>query len=141
MEWSARHEYSVMPWVIVLAWLAARLMSGFRLRLLGYGLIVFFLFSMAQYYYINRPGEYSRDGMRLDTFRSFGLHLRKVDPAYMIFVNLPEYLPMIEYYAGRNCTIVSNYDEARKFMSENGITKAVWIDSNQYQFEGIRVIQ
>lgn len=142
LEWSYEHEFSILPWSVLFAYVGARLCMPLLTKKNIYPVAaIFFLATITQYYFINRPGKISRDGMPYDTFKLFGEQLKQVPPDYKIFSPLEKPAMMIDYYAGRNITIQPTYEEARKNMQENGIHKAVWVEQNDYRFKKIIIIQ
>jgi hypothetical protein len=48
---------------------------------------------------------------------------------------------MIEYYAGRNISPVPSLEAAWQDMKTSGITRAVWVDQDQYNLKTITVIR
>jgi hypothetical protein len=139
--WASGHEFSMVPAGILLAWLGARSLTIPRSGKTAYFLILpFLMLSIGQYYYINRPGAISRDGMAFNTYEVFGEHLRQVPPDYKIFSNIPENCPMIEYYAGRNITTRPDMESAKRFMREWNILKGVWVESDCFRFRKMEVI-
>jgi hypothetical protein len=134
MEWSYEHEFSLMPWAPLLAYAGGRLLAEFRNRKMMLFISgCYLLLTIAQYYYINRPGQASRDGMAYNTFELSGEHIRNIPPDYKIYSPIERPAPMIEYYAGRNITIAPSYEAAREDMTRLGITKAVWVEQDQYK--------
>ena len=103
-------------------------------------IVLFVLISIAQYYWINRPGPVSRDGMPYTNFKNLGKSLAKIPPDYAICINL-ERNPMVEYYAGRNILRFPDSLAAKKALAELGIQKAVWITQRNYQVGKIQIIQ
>jgi hypothetical protein len=142
LEWSYEHEFSLVPWMPVLAILAAifiePLLRSPRTIIIG---TVYLAITLSQYYFINRPGKISRDGMAYDRFRKSGELIRLVPPDYKIYSSIEKPAPMIEYYAGRNITGVANYEEAEQDMEANGIRHGVWVDQKDYQLGSIRLIR
>ena len=142
LEWSYEHEFSVLPWSVLLAYFGIRLLTPFFTTKNIYLPTAFFLIAtITQYYFINRPGTISIDGMPYNSFETFGSQLKQVPPDYKIFSPLETNAPMIEYYAGRNITILPSYKETIKYMQERNITKAVWVDQDHYQLKRIIVIR
>jgi hypothetical protein len=142
MEWSYEHEFSIIPWAPLFAYLAAKWMAPLWTRKNTAFITAFYLvMTIFQYYFINRPGKISRDGMAYDNFQISGEHIRQVAPEYKIYSPLERPAPMIEYYAGRNITIAPSYREARLDMRQTGVDKAVWINQDHYRLEEIIVIK
>jgi hypothetical protein len=142
LEWSFEHEFSILPWSVLLAYIGIRLASLFIDRKNIYIFSSLFLIvSVAQYYFINRPGKISRDGMPYSAFEVFGEKLKQVPLDYKIFSHLETNAPMIEYYAGRNICVKPSYDEAKKYMQKKNITKGVWVEQDKYQLKNITIIK
>ncbi|HVM89372.1 MAG TPA: hypothetical protein VMT76_14385 [Puia sp.] len=138
LEWSYEHEFSVVPWSLLLVYVGAKMVIHlFSKRAIFFILTVFFIVSVTQYYFINRPGKISQDGMPFDTFKIFGEQLKQVPNNYMIISPLEKRAPMIEYYAKRNIFIIPTLEEAKKFLIENNIHQAVWVDQQNYQLKKI----
>ena len=140
LNWSSEHEFSMIPFGILPAYVAARLISKLNPRPIIYLLSLFFILSITQYYYINRPGDISRDGMRYDSFKNLGQILQQVPKDYKIFMNI-ETDPMIEYYAGRNLTRATGFEDAKKYMSVWGVSKGVWVEQDNHRFKSMVVIR
>lgn len=100
-DWSTDHEFAILPWSILISFIAARLIGSLTNKM-AYRMMGFFIIlAVAQYYYINRPGPIARDGLPYDRFKKLGESLSHIPPDYSICINL-EQNPMVEYYAGRN---------------------------------------
>ena len=142
LEWSYEHEFSLMPWSPLLAWLGAKWMVPLLNKRTTHRIMAGYLVAtLVQYYFINRPGNISRDGMPYDTFRLSGEHIRNIPPDYRIYAPLEKPAPMIEYYAGRNISIAASYEAARQDMRETGVTRAVWVAQDQYRMKDVIVIK
>ncbi len=139
-EWSTDHEFAILPWSILLSFIAARLIGSFTQKM-AFGMMgLFLILSVAQYYYINRPGPIARDGLTYDSFKKLGESLSQIPPDYTICINI-EQNPMVEYYAGRNILRAPDSLSAKTLLSELGIQKAVWISQKNYQLEHIHIIR
>ena len=136
LEWSYEHEFSIIPAAPLLAFLAAKAMAIVvtDLRYRTSLLLLVFAATLAQYYYINRPGAISRDKMAYASYQHFGNELKNVSPDTTIFISI-ENCPMIEYYAGRNLKRVPDLDSAKHYMLRWGVNKAVWIDHDKFDFQ------
>ena len=93
-----------------------------------------------QYYFINRPGNISINGTRYDIYENFGLALKQIPGDYKIFMH-SEPSPMIEYYSGRNFTIIGNYEQAKKYMATYAVPKGVWIEQDNFQLKQMVTIK
>ena len=143
IEWSYEHEFSLVPWSPVLAYFGGKWvveLSQGRSRIFFFS-GCYLVFTVFQYYYINRPGKVSRDGMPYNTFQISGDHIRNIPPDYKIYAAIGKPAPMIEYYAGRNISPVLSLEAARQDMKTSGITRAVWVEQDQYNLKTITVIR
>jgi hypothetical protein len=139
-EWSSEHEFSVLPWCLLLSYTTARVLgSSKNIKVSKNFLLLFFVTAIVQYYWINRPGTVSRDGLTYDSFKRLGISLSQIPPDYTICINL-EQNPMVEYYAGRNILRAADSISVKPILRELGIQKAVWISHKNYQLENIQVI-
>ncbi len=139
-NWSTDHEFTILPWSLLLCFVAARFAGAIKNYNLFRGLLALFMIcSIGQYYYINRPGHVSRDGMPYANFKQLGDSLKQIRPDYTICINL-EQNPMVEYYAGRNILRLPDSLSAIKSLEELGIKKAVWVTQKNYKLENIKII-
>ncbi len=140
-NWSAEHEFSVLPWCVLLSFIGARLLGSINSQRPALALMsVFVLVAIVQYYWINRPGQVSRDGTPYASFENLGKSLKEIPPDYTICIDL-EQNPMVEYYAGRNMLRIHDSLSVKNVLKELGIKKAVWVNQKAYQLESIRIIQ
>ncbi len=139
LNWTADHEFSLIPLSILLAYLAARLVMNLDGSLRKRLLVLFCVVALVQYFYINRPGTISREGTPYNAFSVLGEGLKKIPADYKIFMNI-EPNPMVEYYAGRNITLFADSVQAKKFMHQWGITRAVWVAQDNYHLQTITTI-
>ena len=140
-DWSAGHEFTILPWSLLLCFVTARYIGTIKNNHLFRGLLtLFMIWSIGQYYYINRPGPVSRDGMPYASFKQLGDSLKQVPSDYTICLNL-EQNPMVEYYAGRNILRLRDSISAIKTLEELGIKKAVWVTQKNYKLENIKIIK
>ncbi len=132
LNWSFVHEFSVIPAAPFISFLFAKCLSEISIRLesliVRRIIISVILLGIAQYYYLNPPGETSMNGTRYDTYEVLGRGLSKIDGEHRIFMNMQEVYPMVEYYAGRNLTNAEDTVQAKAFMREWGIKEAVWVE-------------
>ncbi len=139
-NWSTDHEFTILPWALLLCFVAARFAGAIKNNNFFRGLLALFMIcSIGQYYYINRPGYVSRDGMPYASFKQLGDSLKQIRPDYAICINL-EQNPMVEYYAARNILRLSDSLSAIKSLEKLGIKKAVWITQKNYKLENIKII-
>jgi hypothetical protein len=139
-DWSTDHEFAILPWSILLSFIAARLIGSSRNKMAHGILGLFLILAITQYYWINRPGPIARDGLRYDSFKKLGESLKQIPPGYTICINL-EQNPMVEYYAGRNILRASDSLSVKTVLRELGIQKAVWVSQKNYQLENIQIIR
>ena len=105
-DWSTQHEFAVLPWCLLLSYIAARFIGSFKnIHTANKFMMLFLICAIAQYYWINRPGPIARDGLPYDSFKKLGESLKQIPPDYTICINL-EQNPMVEYYAGRNLSLI-----------------------------------
>ncbi len=138
-EWSSDHEYSILPWSILFSYLAIKFIPIFSKRQLYVLIIIFFIATISQYYFINRPGKISREGTPYMSFKNFGDSLKQVPVNYQIFTDLKQD-PMVEYYGGRNITTIENLDSAKAYMKKWNVTKAVWVEHDNLDFKKAFII-
>lgn len=139
-DWSTDHEYTILPWGILLSLMVARFLGQLKNQKLSRALLAaFMVLAIVQYYWINRPGAVSRDGLPFASFKNLGESLSKISPDYTICIKL-EQNPMVEYYAGRNILRGADSISVKKVLNELGIKKAVWVTQKAYQVENIQVI-
>jgi len=140
-DWSTDHEFSILPWCILLSFIAARLAGSFQnIHSASRLIVLFILISIVQYYWINRPGPIARDGLAYDSFKKLGMSLSHIPPDYAICINL-EQNPMVEYYAGRNILRAPDSISVKTLLRDFGIQKAVWVSQKNYQVEHIQIIR
>jgi len=139
-EWSYEHEFSVIPWSIPFSYLAGKIIiTVFTKKQLYFLIPLFFIATMAQYYFINRPGKISREGTPYISYKNFGEALKQVPPDYKIFLDIKQD-PMIEYYAERNINSLPGIEDAKKYMLKWHISKAVWVEHNGLEFKKIIIL-
>jgi hypothetical protein len=135
LNWTANHDFALVPASLLVAWLATiSIPPSLAPRQLIALLLLTLFASVAQYYFINRPGPVSRSGMRYDEYAEFGKRLRNLPAAWPVFSDLPEYCPMCEYYAGRQIIVATNPDSARAWLTVNDFPKGVWVEASGFQF-------
>ncbi len=90
------------------------------------GMIVFVSLSIAQYYYINRPGEYSVKGNRYADFKDIGKSIAGLSSSdEVIFLKGMKPSPEIIFYAGRNIQQIHDENEAIEFLQKHFLAKGV----------------
>ncbi|WP_143774414.1 hypothetical protein [Niastella vici] len=139
-EWSAVHEFALIPLSILLVIVATRLIITLAANRVFYGVIAtYFVIACCQYYFINRPGKVSWDGTPFDIYKKLGQQVQQVPADYKLFMN--NWNAVIDVYAHRNITPVVNIDSARAYMHRYNIPKAVWIDHRNYQLQKIVILR
>ena len=140
MEWSAEHEFGLIPLGLLLVIPAARLVTTFANGRFFYVIVAsFFVITCFQYYYINRPGKASWDGSPFDMYKKLGEAVQNVPPDYKIFIH--DWSAVIDIYAHRNFTKVPDIDSAKAYMQRYNIPKAVWIEHRNYQLQSIVILR
>lgn len=135
LEWSAVHEFAMIPLSLLLVVPTARLammVAGGR----GWYVVLVCYLGLAsiQYYVINRPGAVSWSGARYDSYQQLGEQLQSVPGDHKIFMN-SDWSAVIDYYAHRNITVMKDIDSASAYMRQWGIQKAVWVEQKDYRLE------
>lgn len=126
MEFTVVHDYSVIIdglfWSFLLAFLVDRLkLPTSRLYIFASVVIVF---SVAQYYVINRPGKYNQNGDLYSIYQDIGEVIKATSTSDdTIFItgfdeSVNQNNPQIIYYAKRNFKPVNNELDAQIFMQE-----------------------
>lgn len=133
MEFTISHDYSVLIDGIPLSLLCAFLVTKSKFVRTNYLSITWILiiFSVAQYYYINRPGEFNQNGDKYSVYMDIGNVIRKnAKNDETVFIvgcnyNIPSTNPQIMYYAKRNFEAIKNKDEAFVFLKKQGKDKGI----------------
>jgi hypothetical protein len=138
LEWSAVHEFALIPMSLLLAAPTARsMMMAVSARGFYIVLTCYLLAAGGQYYLINRPGRYSWSGASYDSYQQLGQQLRSIPEDKKLFMNVRDWSAVIDFYAGRNITPVPDRDSARAFMQRWGVRDGVWIEQKGYRLEKI----
>ncbi len=127
MEFTVSHDYSVIMdglfWSFMLAWLSSLLHLTRKRMLLLTGAVI--VVSIAQYYFINRPGIYNQNGDLYSIYMDIGERIKNTStPEETIFVtgfdqSVNPNNPQIMYYAKRNFKPVRDMAEAQKYMRDH----------------------
>ncbi|MBC7829440.1 MAG: hypothetical protein H7122_16960 [Chitinophagaceae bacterium] len=126
LNWAGEHDFAVIPYSIFLS-----LFSGWLLSVLeakhSYRLATFVFFAtIAQYYYINFPGQNTAKGLPYNSFQKTGSLISQIARNdERIFCN--ENYTIYQFYAKRNFTRVGSYDQALEWARKYGVQKGVWI--------------
>jgi hypothetical protein len=139
-QWSAIHEFAFLPDSLLIVYLfVLALKTGERkTQRITLGLVLFL--SIAQFYYINRPGAIARDGTPYRRFQEMGLVLQTLPKDAHLFMD-QKWTGEIQFHARRSIQPVANIDSARQRMKDWHLTRAFWIDHQDYQIRQIREIK
>ena len=133
LNWSAGHDFSVMNYSILLAITGGTLIYEAFPRYLTKILTLTLLLSIGEYYYFNRPGTYSRKGIRYDGYQSLGESLKKIaDPKEIVFMNI-ETAPQITYYAKHGHRYAKNYEESVRIFRSASQEQAIWVEQKDFK--------
>jgi hypothetical protein len=138
LQWSAVHEFALIPLSVLLVVITARLTMRVVNNTGGFYAVMssYIFIACVQYYLINRPGEVSVAGTRYDCYERFGRQLQNIPLDHKLFMDTT-WNAAIDHYAHRNFTVVRNIDSARAFVQRWGVSKAVWIGQRDYKLEKI----
>lgn len=100
------------------------------------------ILSVAQYYYINRPGDVSWKGDRYAQEMEIGLEIKKrSEQDEITFTKDIVLTPQIIYYAQRNIMPVGHKAEAYNFVREHALGKGVLVQSEDNAWQSQRIIR
>ncbi len=123
------HDFTVLYAAIFLSLGAAATLAQFHeiQKPVSLGLLVLTLgVFVGQYYYVNRPREYSWKGDRYDTYQILGRHIHHLAPAdAVVFVQGMPPNPEIIWYAHRNMKPVDSELEAEQFLQQVSHEKGI----------------
>ncbi len=113
---------------------------------LNFGISFVVVASLASYYYINRPGEYSLKGEEYAISEQLGKHIKTTAPDDAVVFAMGKAVidPQLIYYAERNILKVKDQDEAMAFLKERGISQGYIYHSSQASnkaFDTVEVIE
>lgn len=139
-QWSAIHEFAFLPDALLIVYLSVLALQTWeqKTRWLALGLVL--LVSIGQYYYINRPGTIARDGTPYRRFQEMGHTLQTLPRNAHLFMD-QKWTGEIQFHARRSIQPVANIDSARQRMKDWHITRAFWIDHQDYQIRQIQEIK
>lgn len=140
-NWSYIHDFSLVPIGIFISFLPVYLIVkkkiGFENNIAKTAFSVYFIITMAQYFYINRPGKTSQNGDQYALYKNLGERLKtEVQPDEMIFMNSQS--PILNYYAKRFTFKAHNLEEAKEKLHTWNYPKGVWIDEDSFYFKSIQ---
>lgn len=111
-------------------------------RGLGGGLLAMILLCIAQYYYINRPGEISQNGDRYDYMQTLGENIRSNAAANeVIFLKGYKPDPQVMYYARRNMLRAADPLEVRTILEKRGTERGVLFTIENYEIKRIERVK
>jgi len=139
-NWSYIHDFSLVPLSVLLIFIPLYFISFFEKKWkLSVVLSLYFILTISQYYYINRPGKISQNGTEYKEFKSFGEMIKQTaTPDEMIFS--PEPTPMSIFYAKRFVFQAKNPTEAKLKLKEWHYPKGLYIiqlEPSVYKIERI----
>ncbi len=112
----------------ILAW---SISQKVKKKWMASGTAVLAMLCIAQYYYINRPGEYSLRGDRYADFWDIGKSIaNQSSNDEVIFAIGLKPSPEVIFYAGRNIKQVRDEKEAKDFLKKYGRSKGVVFEAN-----------
>jgi hypothetical protein len=132
--------YAALPFSILAGFLAERAYT----HIATWKIIVFVLFfsavSVAQFYYINRPGDIAQNGDRYDVQMNEGLFIKQ-NAAEDEVVFALNYKPMPEtiWYAGKNIMNVQSEEEAKTFLDTTSQPKGIIISKDNAKMKFVRI--
>lgn len=139
MEFTSVHEYAVLKAALFLSVATAILLFSYKTPIKAW-LVIFFIVSVAQYYYINRIGQISLNGDRYDYTEVAGKIIQK--NAYgneVVFVDDSKMRPQISYYAKRTILNATTLEQAKQVLRQQpGKLKGVWFDIDKGVVVSIR---
>jgi hypothetical protein len=123
-SWSSNHDFALVPFAIPLSVLGGALV--YRLPHYKVALLIMILAGIGQYYYINRPGSTSQNGMPYGEYKKTGEQISKLaQPHERIYGNTSYYI--YAYYAKRNITAAGSYEHARQLARSDKVKDAIWV--------------
>lgn len=129
MEFTSVHEYAVLKAALFLSLATGVLLFASNTPIKA-SLLIFFIASILQYYYINRIGQISLNGDRYDYAKVTGKIIQK--NAYdteVVFVKDSKMRPQISYYAKRTILDATTLEQAKLVLRQQpGKLKGVWFD-------------
>jgi hypothetical protein len=136
------HDFAVLksavPLSLLAGWLIHALVQAGIVRVWSATVVIGLVAvtSIAQYYYVNRPGEVSIKGDRYDAEMEIGLRIASnVADDQVAMIKDVELTPQVLYYAQRNVQPVRHLAEAYEFMRRHPVGKGVllWIEGGEWK--------
>ena len=149
MGFTLSHDYSVLidgvPLCLLCAFLASK--STFVNTHVPKITFVLITFSIVQYYFINRPGEFNQNDDRYDTYMTIGNSIKKNaqsdETVFIIGTNyaIPSTNPQIMFYAKRNFVSIKEKSEAVTFLKKQKKYKGIIFYLEDANIESIERIE
>lgn len=145
MGFTISHDYSVLidgiPLSLFWAFLVSKsdFFKKHYLKVLG----VLIVFSVTQYYFINRPGELNQNGDKYALYMNIGKSIRKnAKSDETVFIvgcnyNVPATNPQIMYYAKRNFVAINQKEEALDFLKKHNQKKGIIFSLKNNEIDSI----
>jgi hypothetical protein len=139
LEFSGRHEYAVIKALPLLSIISALLIFQTKKSVQMPFTIFIFVISIAQYYYINKPGATSWKGDFYDVSQKTGLIVKQsAYPDEVVFVMDNDMYPQMNFYAKRSTVNAGSLAEAKqKLLQMPNSKKGVWFDVRNGKFFGM----
>lgn len=129
LEFTSVHEYAVLKAALFLSLATGTLLFASKIPVKAL-LLIFFIVSITQYYYINRVGPISLNGDRYDYTEITGSLIQKnAHDNEVVFVNDSKMRPQISYYAKRTILHAATLEQAKQVLRQQpGKLKGVWFN-------------
>ena len=129
LEFCATHDYSVMKSFFPLLLCAVFFMIQIPQKNLKIVLLfVITALNVAQYYYINRVGNYNQNGDRYDAMQRIGTEVRTHSrPKDLVLLSGFEMNAQLLYYAKHNLETISDSTEIPKILAKHKVKQAIWV--------------
>ena len=131
-NFTVAHNYSVLFDGIFISVIGGYFLGEFlikekRINIKGIGIGILLALCVSQYYYINRPGDFSQNGDLYSNYKDIGDFMRKnsTEKDVLFTINLNEKpAPQIIYYAKRNFYQKNSMKEVREIINNRSIKSA-----------------
>lgn len=131
------HDFTVLHGAVFLSLFGAWGYAQLARRRLTHARLAFVLITLlgiGQYYYINRPGDYSWKGDRYNVYQTIGEQIQvQAGTNEVIFLTGTLPTPEMIWYARRNIKHVAGYGEAYDFLVTTGQKQGVLFTGNTSQ--------
>lgn len=116
---------------VIFGLLAQDVLQKIKLTWISLAAVALVTLCVAQYYYINRPGEFSLRGDRYAGYRDLGRAIsREASDDEVIFLMGLKPSPETIFYAGRNIKQIQDEREALDFLKRHGRKKGVVLEAS-----------